>query len=325
MSLSEQQAATYFPLDSGRYEVKTGLHRFGTDFGNADVDAKVFQLDGNFVRYRNAKLTARSERLSKYYQVHRYTPTLACVIASFIVQRLMQEHQQYFVLEHLPKERKALNCELTRETLIFDADMRLVEAHSNVQPRYVSSLDALACQVQEDLAVIRLACHEWLSAVHLCFPNHWAAEAKIGRNFVTIHSPVPGIDKISANANALVRAMIYKGPYVRFVWGLGADRRLNHHPDSGRDLYEQEGQSASFDFARPELWLRVERQTSWGFPQVAAALFTIRTYFTNCEDIRQNPVKLRKLVSAIESMTADALHYKRLTVARTQILSWLRS
>jgi hypothetical protein len=325
MSISEQQVATYFPLDSGRYEVKTGLHRFGTDFGNAGVDAKVFQLDDNFDRYRNAKLTARGERLSKYYQVHRYIPALASAIASFIAQRVVQEHQQYFVLERLPKGRKALNCELTRETLIFDADMRLVEARSNAQPPYVSSLDGLACQVQEDLAVIRLARHEWLSAVHLCFPNHWAAEAKIGRNFVTIHRPVPGIDKISATANALVRAMIYKGPYVRFVWGLGTDRDLNHHPESGRDMHEQEAQAAPFDFARPELWLRVERQTSWGFPQVAAALFTIRTYFTNCEDIRQDPVKSRKLVSAIESMTADALHYKRLAVARAQILSWLRS
>lgn len=322
MSIFKQQVATYFPLDSGRYEVKTGLHRFGTDLGNGDVDAKVFQLDATFDRYRNAKLTARGERLSKYYQVHRYAPALACVIAGFIAQRLMQEHQKYFVLERLPKERNALNCELTHETLIFDADMRLVEARSDVQPPYVSSLDGLACQVQEDLAVIRLARHDWLSAVHLCFPNHWGAEAKIGRNFVTVHSPVPGIDKISANANALVRAMIYKGPYVRFVWGLSTDRHLNHHPESSRDVHEQD---QPFDFARPELWLRVERQTSWGFPQVAAALFSIRTYFTNCEDIRQDPVKSRKLVSAIESMTPDALHYKRLAVARAQILSWLRS
>lgn len=325
MSISGQQVATYFPLGSGRYEVKAGLHRLGTDFGNGDVDAKVFQLDASFDRYRDVKLAARGERLSKYYQVHRYTPVLACVIASFIAQRLAQEHQQYFVLERLPRERSALNCELTRETLIFDADMRLIEARSDVQPPYVSSLDGLACQVQEDLAVIRLARHDWLSAVHLCFPNHWAAEVKIGRNFVSIHSPVPGIDKISANANALVRAMIHKGPYVRFVWGLGTDRHLNHHPESSRDVHEQDRQAAPFDFARPELWLRVERQTSWGFPQVMAALFTIHTYFTDCEEIRQDPVKSRKLVSAIESMTADALHYKRLAAARPQILSWLRS
>ncbi|MDX1487083.1 MAG: DUF3445 domain-containing protein [Acidiferrobacterales bacterium] len=325
MSIFGQQVATYFPLDGGRYEVKTGLHRFGTDFGNGEADAKVFQLDASFDRYRNGKLTARDERLSKYYQVHRYIPRLASAIASFIVQRLTQEHQQYFVLERLPRKRSALNCDLTGETLIFDADMRLIEAHSDVQPTYVSSLDALACQVQEDLAVVRLAGHDWLSAVHLCFPNHWAAEAKIGRRFVTIHRPVPGIDKISANANALVRAMIYKGPYVRFVWGLGTDCRLNHHPESSRDVHEQDRQAASFDFARPELWLRVERQTSWGFPLVMAALFTIRTYFTNCKDIRQDPVKSRKLLSAIESMTADALYYKRLAAARDEIVSWLRS
>lgn len=325
MSTSGQHVATYFPLDSGRYQVKTGLHGLGTDFGNGDIDAKVFQLDASFDRYRDVKLAARGERLSKYYQVHRYTPTVACVMASFIAQRLAQEHQQYFALERLPRERSALNCERTRETLIFDADMRLIEAHSDVQPPYVSSLDSLACQVQEDLAVIRLARHDWLSAVHLCFPNHWAAEAKIGRNFVAIHKPVPGIEKISAKANALVRAMIYKGPYVRFAWGLDTDRHLNHHPESRGEVQEQDREAALFDLARPELWLRVERQTSWGFPPVIAALFTIRTYFTDCKEIRQDPVESRKLLSAIESMTADTLRYKRLAVARAQILSWLRT
>ncbi len=314
----------YFPLESGRYEVKTGLHRLGTDFGNGDIDAKVFQLDASFDHYREVKLLARRERLSKYYQVHRHSPAVAGVVASFIAQRLVREHEQHFALKRLPRKRFALSCELTRETLIFDADMHLVEADSAVQPPYVSSLDGLACQVQEDLAIIRLTCHEWLSAIHLCFPNHWAAEAKIGRDFVAIHKPVPGMEKISAKADALVRAMIYKGPYVRFAWGLAADPRLNHHPETNGGPQERDRQIALFGRAQPELWLRVERQTSWGFPSVMATLFTIRTYFTNCEEIRRCPMKSRKLLSAIESMNPDTLHYKRLFSAHTQILSWLR-
>ena len=224
MSISGPQAATYFPLDSGRYEVKTGLHKLGTDFGNGKVDTNIFQLDANLDHDRHVKLAARRERLSKYYQVHRYTPKVAGVIADFIVRCLAKEHPRYFAVEHLSRQRRVLHCALTDETLLFDADMRLIEATAEVYPPYTSSLDSLACQIQEDLAVVRLARHDWLSAIHLCYPNHWAAEAKIGRNFVTIHSPVPGIDKIGAKADALVKAIIYKGPYVRFVWGLGIAR-----------------------------------------------------------------------------------------------------
>jgi dimethylamine monooxygenase subunit A len=29
--------ARYFPIESGRYEVKPGLFKFGTDFGNGDA------------------------------------------------------------------------------------------------------------------------------------------------------------------------------------------------------------------------------------------------------------------------------------------------
>jgi len=32
--------ARYFPLESGRYEVKPDLFKFGTDFGNGDAEAR---------------------------------------------------------------------------------------------------------------------------------------------------------------------------------------------------------------------------------------------------------------------------------------------
>ena len=69
--------ARYFPLESGRYEVKPGLFKFGTDFGNGDADRQVFQIDDEFPRYQAAKMAARQERLSKYFQTHDYRPATA--------------------------------------------------------------------------------------------------------------------------------------------------------------------------------------------------------------------------------------------------------
>jgi dimethylamine monooxygenase subunit A len=45
-------SAIYFPLDSGRYEVKPGLFSLDTDFGNGEVDRQIFQIDRNFTEYR---------------------------------------------------------------------------------------------------------------------------------------------------------------------------------------------------------------------------------------------------------------------------------
>lgn len=317
--------ACYFPLDGHRFELKAGLHILGTDFGNGDADMKVFQIDASFDHYRQSKLRARAERLSKYYQLHQYAPAVAQQIARFIAYRLTQEHAGYFSVEQRTGGGTVLNCALTGEALVFAADMQLIEADSQVDPPYVSSLDALACQTQEDLAILRVSDQQWLSALHLCFPNHWAAEEKIGRNFAEIHSPVPGIEKINAKAAALVDAMIYKGPYVRFAWGLSTDTHLNHHPQPRPDVAHHAWQGRAFNQTRPRLWLRVERQTSWGFPRIATALFTIRTYFTDCRYIRRDPAKLSRLICAIESMAPETLRYKGIADAKAEILQWLRS
>ena len=260
--------ARYFPIESGRYEVKPGLFKFGTDFGNGDADRQVFQIDDQFPRYHAAKMAARAERLSKYFQTHDYREETAARVAQFI----------------------------------------------NVGE---TEFDAIACKVQEDLAVIqREGDRHWLAAIHLCFPNHWAAEDKIGKTFAEIHAPVAGIEPINRQVDKLVDAMIHATDgYVRFVWGISTDNELNHHPGSARGRH--------FDPANPRAFLRIERQTIWGFPEVEASLFTIRTYFEDLAKIE--PDKRAKVISAIESMTPASLVYKGLAESRDDLLAWMRS
>src|SRR5687768_10871000 len=86
----------YFPPASGRYEVKPGLVRFGRDLGGGEADGHVFQLDATFPRYRQAKLSARKERLDKYFQTYAFEPEVAGAVISFIVDRLIREHSGSF-------------------------------------------------------------------------------------------------------------------------------------------------------------------------------------------------------------------------------------
>ncbi|YAF98260.1 MAG: DUF3445 domain-containing protein [Nodularia sp. CChRGM 3473] len=318
-------SACYFPLMSGRYEVKPGMMPFGCCLGNGQADQQVFQIDDNFTDYRQSKLLARAERLSKYYQTSNYSQAVAGAIARLIITRLTQEHPQYFDCQKIANTLIFHN-QLTQETLCLNTDWQLQQVQgSQVVPAYASILDALAAQVQEDFTVVCRAedGSNWLSAVHLCYPNHWSAEEKIGKNFAAIHAPVAGMEKINRRADAIVNTMITQKPMVRFAWGLSTDTRLNHHPEPPPDVSVNDWQGRSFDQQQPQLYLRIERQVIWGLPEYEAALFTIRTYLRDCSVVKQDPVLRSKLYAAIESMTSASLVYKGLTDSKDSILQWL--
>lgn len=317
-------SAYYFPLAHGRYDVKPGLVPLGTDFGNGSADRQVFQFDSSFAHYRQMKLMARAERLSKYYQTDNYTKTVASAIAQFIIHRLAREHPQHVQLESHTDGTLTFHSQLTGETLYLNADYQLQQVQGGAVPSYNSTLDALVAQLQEDITVVsRSGDHHWMSAIHLCYPNHWSAEAKIGQNFATVHAPVAGMEAMNQRGKAIVHTMITRKPSVRFAWGLSTDTRLNHHPVPPDGVAIDAWQGRAFDPQHPKLYLRMERQVVWGLPDCDAALFTIRTYFRDCHAIKQNPKLQASLVSALHSMQPDSLVYKGLDASRDAIAAWL--
>ncbi|WP_448380786.1 heme-dependent oxidative N-demethylase family protein [Gloeomargarita sp.] len=320
------EAPRYFPIERGRYEVKPGLYPLGKDFGNGVWDQRVFQIDGNYTCYYHAKQLARRECLKKYYQTQEFAPEIERSIAQFITERLVQEYPQHYQITQQANGRIWHN-RLTGEAVYFDADYRLLDVTGLPPevPPYCSALDALACQVQEDMAVVsRAGERHWLSAIHLCFPNHWAAAAKIGREFAEVHGPVPGMAGINRRGHALVHTMITQPPLVRFAWGVSTDTRLNHHPEPPPGVDPEQWQGRRFQPHDPRLYLRIERQVIWGFPAVEAALFTIRTYFLDVEVMKkQFPGHCAQLRAAIQSMSPAALDYKGLAHHWSEILAWL--
>jgi hypothetical protein len=154
--------------------------------------------------------------------------------------------------------------------------------------------------------------------VHLCSPNHWAAEEKIGKSFAGVHEPVAGIEAINLRENEWVRTMVNAvDGLMRFAWGVSTDNELNHHP--------RHAAGRQFDRKNPTAFLRVERQTIWGFPQVGASLFTIRTTFIDCAAIRSRDDERAALISAIRSMSAESLRYKGIDAFKDDLIVWLES
>jgi hypothetical protein len=279
----------------------------------------VFQFDATFPTYSGAKLAARQERLGKYFQTSEFSPAVRSTVCRFIVRRLATEHPALFQFEN-----GVLACALTGERLEFDSgfELRSIHAAGSMPPSYACTFDALASQVQEDLAIITTSPgrSHWLSAIHLCFPNAWAAEDKIGRTFAAIHEPVAGMEQMNRQAESLVETMLSATDgFVRFAWGVTWDDELNHHPQPPALARRV----ARFDHANPRAFLRVERQTIWGFPELSSALFTIRTYLYDCADVRRDPARRDALISALRNMGAESAAYKGLTASRDALVGWL--
>jgi len=314
-------AARYFPPSGGKYEVKPGLVPLGTDYGNGAADALMFQFDAGFAEYRMVKRAARAERLGKYYQTRDFAPEIAGVVNRFIVRRLAADHPGLFVLDEWDEE-VTLDCALTGETLRFDREMQRV-AGKETDPPYADPFDALAAQVQEDLAVVRrVDGKDWACAIHLCFPYRWTAEEKIGLDFVTMHLPVPGMETF--RKPGMVTNMVKFGPFTRFVWELCTDTRLNHHREPPPDVDPEQWRERPLDPQAPRLYLRVEREVLQGFPEQEAALLAVRISFRDGEEIRRDATLREPLCRTIESMSPEALRYKGLADSRDTILAWLR-
>jgi hypothetical protein len=313
------KVADYYPIIGNRYVVEPGLYAFPTDFDQGDADKRVFQLDTTYRRYLQVKQAARQERLSKYYRTQGLTRKVQTTVCNFIINQLIDDYPQYFQIREADRATRRFENRLTGSGLTLRRDAQGGETITSddgaTAPQ--SLLDAVAMQTQEDLAVISRDNHKhWLSAIHLCYPNHWAAEEKIGRSFAEIHRPVAHFERIAEKQDRLVDAMIRRGPYVRFAWGLSTDPQLNHHP-------VDTPVACRFDPATPQLYLRLERQCIVGFPAQDCALFTIRTYCYNVTALRTDSAMLGRLHSAVESMSDDALRYKGLDQDRNNILRWL--
>ncbi|MDR3692542.1 MAG: DUF3445 domain-containing protein [Fimbriimonas sp.] len=284
MTLRLPGPAQYKPWMKGTYDVAPNLRPFGTDFGNGEADRRLFQFDDQFSRYRENKLRCLSERPGKYVARHELSSRVEEAAALFMVQRLTTEWPELFILKE-----DNLVCRLTGDSIPYD-------------------LEEIVNQVPEDIAVvISSGGRNWTAFIHLCSPSHWSAESKIGRSFFDTHRPIPGFDRVNAAADALVQSMVFRGPFVRFVWGLESDDRLNHHPEPppGEDPSEWYGRRFERGFV-----VRTERQSVFGLPDVDAAIFAIKVGFVPGNTVLRSDREWIALVAAIRSMTPEAVAYK---------------
>jgi dimethylamine monooxygenase subunit A len=266
----------------------------------------MFQIDDTYRHYIENKHQCRKEGIGKYYLEHEVSAPTLRTVNEFIIKQLTTEHPAVFKLENA----NTLFNTSTGERIVWKSD------HINInESQYLSLFDALCCQVQEDIAVVQMnegEHRDFLTAIHLCSPNHWSPSEKIGKPFHRIHDPVPNMERVTQHYGKMLSGIVTtKGPYTRFAWGIATDNRLNHHPEPppGTDFNKWHGRQHETD--EQPYFVRTERQNLVGFPEANAFMFTIRTYFYHIDTLTQE--EKDALVSALNSMSAEALQYKGLT------------
>lgn len=297
--MNELGPPLYFPWVKGVYDVSPGLRPFGTDFGNGHWDQKFFQLTPNFETYSENKRSALRERRSKYVRAFRLSREVESEAIELIVNRLCSDYPDKY---QAGQEGNHLTLQSEGKTWVLPALGR--ESGS-------PALDFLARLVQEDLVVVcRNKDLDWTAYMHVCSLSHWGVEDKIGTSFFDVHLSIPGFESVNAVSSQMVEAMIQRGPFVRFVWGLESDNRLNHHPEPPPDFEPQQWQGRNFKDGR--FWVRTERQVIFGLPQVDAALFTIGVGFVEDSYILQREELRQSLQKALATMSPQARKYKGL-------------
>ena len=120
----------------------------------------------------------------------------------------------------------------------------------------------------------------------------------------------------------MLRGLIHKPAFYRFIWDFKSNQRLNHHPQAPSGILAKDWAMADFQAGASELYVRVERQVLYGLPQCNAVLFTIRTYLYPVLDFALEA--LQGLYQALKTMPPELIAYKNIQASTPAILAFLQ-
>lgn len=177
--------------------------------------------------------------------------------------------------------------------------------------------------IQEDVALVKLKDQSnELIFLSICFPNYWAPETKIGKDFSIVHGPVPGMDHVNRASLSLFQRVADRGAVQRYAWGVSTDTRLSHHPNPQLQDYIDLGPGREFESLNSKNYLRVERQVLTPVTN-DLLLFMIRTFFIDLNEFLKDEMQKRALLRQVNTMPEDVLNFKGLTVFKQKSLQSL--
>lgn len=292
----------YFPIYDGMQESSSKINKL-PHYGD-DRD-KIFQFDDDYTLVKMAKIhsTCRPEENIRFTGQVNLEP-----VNRYIAETVAREYPERFTFtDHGDK------------WFLEYKDGKPITDNMEELPDPERTFQQLAEVIQEDLIVVtdRGDGTDFVSAIYLSQPSDWGANHAIGKSFEEIHKNIPRIEKIIPNSNRLVRMMI-NSPYS--FERIGA---VNFRDGKYVRRHQDHATSVIFDPRNPELFLRYERQTTKGFPEINSFLLTVKAYFENCDN--EDPRKRQAIVRAFEENNPKANAANFINKNRTAVLKWLNS
>jgi hypothetical protein len=307
----------YSPFLKGKYDVGPGVLPLKIDFNNSDLHEKAFQIDQNIIKHLENKRRCREDNINKYYHTYQENPETIKSIIDFIIYQLTSSYPDYFQLKK-DNDNSFFYSALTEETICFNQQYELISNN-----KYLNLFDALLSQVAEDITVFQLTANsDYLSTGHLCSASSWNPEEKVGKNFFQVHEIVPGMEIYKDNYFNLLKGLINKSPFYRFVWEFNTDKILNHSAINDISVSNPPWIEKPFDPDNPELYIRVERQAVVGFPQNNAFILIVKVFNYDMADLTIEDIN--GIENTVNSMSAETIDYKRF-YQHKEILHYLNS
>ena len=312
-----------FPVESV-YRIRPDMTRFGRPlFG--EVQEKHFVLDRELPDYLEAKLFT----LTHHPSLCRVLPKEHHRGLEEALWRVLvlvaEEHPSLVSLTDTGVTLRALGVSLERDgTVLYTEDTPLfklgarVAAHLEGITGLARLADTLAFAVQEDVVIMRDAAEkDYAEALLVCFPSFWNPATQRGRSFAELHKPVAHSRSLVRAQHNVMKALFHRGPFVRFVWSLSPDARLEQNPERPREPLLPNETNV------PNLTFRVERQTTLAMPALKRCLFSIRIFQAPLHEVLTTGERCERLRNALQSMDEALLAYKGLTLWREPLLDWL--
>jgi dimethylamine monooxygenase subunit A len=194
--------------------------------------------------------------------------------------------------------------------------------HPNPLPQGERGHD-VALAMQEDFVILKQEAEtlrtEYLS---VCFPSRWDPREKLGLDFAAIHAPVADNQMLLAAGQSIMTMAFMKQPMLRHVWLIVPSPSLDQHPDKNEAWWSEALRDMSP--LLPNLFFRVERQTTWPLPHLQRAVFFIRVMMSPLVDVlATTPGRAAELAASLRSMTPAVVAYRGMTDAMPRLLAEL--
>jgi len=186
--------------------------------------------------------------------------------------------------------------------------------------------DALALAAQEDIVVMRGLPdgRDVAELLQVCFPSGWDPLEKLDGGFRAIHEPIADSARLLGSSANVMKALLTKGPYIRFAWSVTLNGGNDAHPGVPRpDLIPAEWGDPARVARRT--FLRMERQTTFPMPDLDRGLFTIRIYVDPLvERLAREPSLAPRLGHILRSTAPEVRRYKGVDRLTPPLLAWLK-